>query len=453
LKIQNSSSSTTQQKREAHAESSEAAVAAALADHFEHAPGIPNSKLSALHRVPLIGSFLQTAAAAIPVLVSWPFRLLDLQLDGPVAPAQTAAARAQALWGAIQERLGTSCTGLFVENSWNPVQFASAWSLGQAIGAALDLGRLNGTSEELVASMMRTLSDYAEGIAYTPGILTVTSHDTRYFDDNAWIGLDFMQAFEQTGDPAYLAQARMLFVFLETGLLVGKHHNTGMYWAEALPQMSRNTCSSGPTMELALRLALTTRNLAVEVQDPQLKEALEVQSRHYLRVAEQLYAFINRSLASPSGMYWDNIGDDDRISREIYTYNQGTPIGADVLFYRLTGDKSYLSHAERVAHASLDYFSERGPDGHTRLWTQPPSFNAIFFRNLLALNEVAPDPSYEKSLKEYLDEAWSKARDSQTGFLTSDGIGRYGDKELLDQSGFIQMFALLAKPTHLESVA
>jgi hypothetical protein len=83
----------------------------------------------------------------------------------------------------------------------------------------------------------------------------------------------------------------------------------------------------------------------------------------------------------------------------------------------------------------------------------PESSTAIFFRNLLALNALARNPAYLNALSSYLDDAWTQARDPHTGFLTGGGIGKYGAHELLDQSAFVQMYALLARPTEVQSVA
>jgi uncharacterized protein YyaL (SSP411 family) len=320
------------------------------------------------------------------------------------------------------------------------------------MAAKMDLMRLGGKDPGDLSAMMGALSFYKKGAGFTP---SPWMPEPRYFDDDAWIGLDFMQAYDQTHDPAYLQKAESLFSFMETGLTVGKYPNTGLYWCEEVTGMSRNICSNGPTTEIALRLALATQALAEEAKTPADAKRYAEQSAHYGAFAKKLYAFMNQTLEAPNGLYWDNIADDGKISKDIYAYNQATPIGADVLFYRLTHDESYLKHAQKVAAATLAYFA-MGADGRQGFWLSPPSFNAMFFRSLLALNELRPDTAYTDVLKRYLDEAWTHARDPNTGFLTLNGIGCFRVdhlSELLDQSGFVQMFALLAKPTQLDAVA
>ena len=117
-----------------------------------------------------------------------------------------------------------------------------------------------------------------------------------------------------------------------------------------------------------------------------------------------------------------------------------------------SGRRQYLDRARATATRALDELSL------DRLWSQPPAFNAIYFRNLLQLDRVAPDPRIRASLEAYLGHARSSARDGD-GLYSGGGIARYdGDKHegmsTIDQASFVQMHALLAmSPEQLESVS
>jgi uncharacterized protein YyaL (SSP411 family) len=266
---------------------------------------------------------------------------------------------------------------------------------------------------------MEGLQHYQMNGAYSPSAHPFPGMG-RFYDDNAWIGLDFMQAYQQTGNPDYLAHAQDLFKFIEQGL----HKDGGLYWVEHEKRMSRNTCSNGPAIEYALRLYMATKD------------------EKYLKIAQNMEQFMNAQLRSPEGLYWDNLGDDGSLSKDIYAYNQGTPIGADVLMYRVTQDPKYLERARQTADAALKYFGEGD-----RLWKQAPCFNAIFFRNLLALDQVAPDPRYRQALEGYTNRLWTEARDPKTGLFDQGGVGHYEPgANYLDQSGIAQLFALQAWP-------
>lgn len=328
--------------------------------------------------------------------------------------ATTPTERAKGSWDALQQAVGLpGAPGIFRENA-QTLKPATVWPVGQALAGALDLAQLTGNYQD-VDSIMGSLALYEKNGAYTPGVVG----GNRLWDDNAWIGLDFLQAYNQTGNQDYVKAAEAMFPFMLEGL----HQDGGLYWEENNPRMTRNTCGNGPAIQYALRLYMVTKD------------------EKYLDFAKNLDGFMNEKLRSPEGLYWDNLADNGELSKDIYSYNQGTPIGADVLWYRVTGDKKYLDRATQTAQATLDHFAKN--DG---LWKQAPCFNAILFRNLLALDQVAPDPRYRATMDAYLERAWTQARDPETGLFTKGGIGAYAGHDALDQGGMTQMYALQAWP-------
>ena len=343
--------------------------------------------------------------------------------DPPPADATTPQARAQATFTALEQQLHVpGMPGLIADHPGAPHQVAAVWPHGQLLAGALDLAKLSGNYGQ-VDRLFEGLSLYQHGAGYAPDI----GGGNKYYDDNAWIGLDLMQAYSQTRDPRYLGRAEQLFGFLEQGKAPGG----GIYWVENAKNPTRNTCANAPATEMALRLYLATKN------------------PKYLDFAKETDAFLDKTLRRPDGLYADNIDAQGKVSEAIYSYNQGTPIGADVLFFRATGDRSYLQRATQTANAALDHF---GQDG---LWKQSPAFNAIFFRNLMALDAVAPNPRYHQALESYANRLWTQARDPKTGLFTQGGLGAYGKQgNSLDGGGIAQIFALLAmKPGAIPDVA
>lgn len=86
--------------------------------------------------------------------------------------------------------------------------------------------------------------------AYASYINTAPASD-RFYDDNVWLGIDFCDIYEATGDKKYLAQAEMIWKFIESGtddVLGG-----GIYWCEQ-KKHSKNTCSNAPGTVYALKL-------------------------------------------------------------------------------------------------------------------------------------------------------------------------------------------------------
>ena len=303
---------------------------------------------------------------------------------------------------------------------------ARAWSHGQASAAAMDVGLGCGTWGDARRSLTG-LKRFQRGASYN----SEQGHGPRerYYDDNAWIGLDFIQALRMSGSVRYLDRAQGVFSFLERGF----SPHGGLYWKEGQPARMRSAASNGPALQLALHLFEGTGE------------------QRYLDRAIEIDEFMGRHLRNPEGVIYDNVGDGGKVDRTVWSYNQGTYIGASVQLYEATDEAEYLDRAVETAAASLTHFAEKD-----RLWRQPPAFNAIFFRNLLRLDAVAPDPTYRATLDAYLARARTTARD-KSGLYGGRGLGSYGEgagTALVDQAAFVQMHALLElSPAQLESVA
>lgn len=338
----------------------------------------------------------------------------------PQAPANAndPLARARYTLQAANQQLSTPQTGVYRQSASGAFKMADVWPLGQGLAGAIDTAKLTSDWSQ-VNSMMAGLANYKQDGAYAPGIWS-TKGSSKMYDDNAWIGLDFMQAYTMTGNKDYLNHAQDLFNFIQKGL----SPQGGLYWQEKDKVMSRNTCANGPAIEYALRLYQATGD------------------KKYLDTAKNMQQFMDSKLRGPDGLYYDNLGDDGKLSKDYWTYNQGVAIGADVQWYKLTKDPKYLKDAQQTAKAALDYFGQQD-----RMWKSPPVFNAIFYRNLMALDAVAPDPSYRKSLDDYANRLWTQARDPKTGLFDQNGVGAY-DKggSFIDQGGVAQIFALQAMP-------
>jgi hypothetical protein len=327
--------------------------------------------------------------------------------------------QARASWAALKHGFNVSGDPtLYVSIHGKPMVVDSVWPRGQQLDAALDLAGMSGDYRD-VNSLVGGLSMFRVKEAYAASPWTVGF--SRFYDDNAWIALDLLQAYRQTGDRSYLDRVQGMMPFFKQGL----EPNGGELWEENNKTPTENTCSTAPVEQVMLETYEATH-------DPQ-----------YLQMAQQLDGYLKSNLRAPNGMYYDHrdVGTD-KLDDHFYSYNQGAPIGADVELYRITGNTSYLDDAKQTAAASLDYYSQ-----DDRLWKESPAFNAIFFRNLLALDQVAPDPRYRQAMNDYLDRAWKQGRNPATGLFdqggigSGEGVGKIGE---IDQASFVEMYALRA---------
>jgi rhamnogalacturonyl hydrolase YesR len=123
--------------------------------------------------------------------------------------------------------------------------------------------------------------------------------------------------------------------------------------------------------------------------------------RAYLDDAKRFYDWTNANLQSLSGLYWDHVNLSGDVEKTFWTCNQGVPIAVNVLLYKATHDRTYLTRAERIAEAAYSLYVTGD-----RLKSQPVYFNSIFFKNLLLLESVTGGNTYRQAMADYADWLW-----------------------------------------------
>ena len=237
-----------------------------------------------------------------------------------------------------------------------------------------------------------------------------------YFDDNAWVALALLHQHRLWPSQESLRLARRILAFVLTGWSTESSwsHPGGIRWMQPVSSRTRNTCSNAPVVEVAALVHETTG-------DPE-----------FLRWAQRIYQWVQETLQGSNGLYADAIEPEGTIHPEVWTYNQGTMIGAGVLLHAATGERGYLEAAVRTAEASLERFSL------DELLRQPAVFNAVFFRNLLALRSIRPDRHCEQLAQEYGDAMWVTHRDSSGLFSGTEA------SVLNNTAPMVEIYSLLA---------
>ncbi|ARN55928.1 glycoside hydrolase family 76 protein [Sedimentisphaera salicampi] len=162
----------------------------------------------------------------------------------------------------------------------------------------------------------------------------------RYYDDNAWIAMALIDAYEASGDKKFLKKAKRTIDYSLSGV---DEDGGGLFWRENWPEnakKSKNTCSVAPTSFSCLKFYQITK------QDK------------YFNEAKELMQWLDKTLKDEEGLYFDHITEDARIGRRKWSYNSAMPVRCYIQLYKITGEKSYLQKAKKTADASIEKWYE-----------------------------------------------------------------------------------------------
>lgn len=240
--------------------------------------------------------------------------------------------------GQIEKDYGLPSRSLYAD-TLNPSekqkqQPAFMWGCGVQLTALVSAARVDRrTYLPAVRQYISGLDVYWSKADPVPGydVLPGPKSPDRYYDDNEWLVLALVEAYELTRDAAHLDRAEKAFGFVMSG--EDAQLGGGLYWHEQ-EKKSKNTCSNGPAIVAALRLFLVTKKTT------------------YLDIAIRLYIWTNARLQDADGLYWDNVNLDGRVEKTKFTYNTALMLRANALFYGITHEKTYLEEAERIASAA-----------------------------------------------------------------------------------------------------
>jgi len=242
---------------------------------------------------------------------------------------------------------------------------------------------------------------------------------STYYDDNAWSALDLIHGYELTGNPTDLAVAQDTFNFIVSGWDTSQTDGCpgGVFW-EDVSGSQRNTTANAGSAEVGLELYQLTKDSSD------------------LSWATQMYQWVNRCLTAPGGLYYDHVNPGGSVNTTIWSYNQGTMIGAGVLLYQITGTASYLDAAQNTAGAAVSYFGTG-----TTLENQGPAFDAIYFRDLFVLGQVQPTSAYGSEAQAYANFMWSQRASSGLFLQNGQTNGVNGTAPM------VEIYSLLAGST------
>jgi uncharacterized protein YneR len=332
------------------------------------------------------------------------------------------------------DKPGNKVTYLAGEDTITGKRVAYLWPTSGVFSAANSLLKTTGSKQYLnliekqILPGLEQYSDTTRSPACYQSYITSAGKSDRYYDDNVWLALDFCELYMMTGNQKYLGKSVRTWQFVISGW--DDKLGGGIYWCEQ-KKRSKNTCSNAPASVLAFKLFEATRDSS------------------YFKWGVAIYNWTKTTLQDTTDhLYFDNISIAGRVDTKKYTYNSGQMLQSAAMLYKLTGDKSYLNEAQRIAKSATDHFTEEfttAEGNKMRLFRNTGTwFNSILLRGYTELYALDKNDEYLKIFGENMDHMWKQVR-NKDGLFSKDWKGQKEDqyKSLLDQTGFVEMGAVL----------
>jgi len=274
------------------------------------------------------------------------------------------------------------------------------WTFAQAFDSVLD--GVERTGSRHYRGLIQTLFSAQNGSTWA----------SDYYDDENWMALALMRAYDLSGNSAYLDRARLLYLEITAAWDSTSAHPGGIWWNK--PHTSKATASNaGPV--------ITGARLSARTGDPA-----------HLAFARQVYDFwlANMTVAATYEVR-DHMNADGTIGPGRLTYNEGLMSGAAQALYAATGEAQFRTQAHGFATRlakSISKATSAGPvltDGtNTSCTGDCPQWKGIGYRYLAgAFRDDPSRPDYLPVLQGSVEAAWTLARNPTTGYFSNDWAG------------------------------
>jgi predicted alpha-1,6-mannanase (GH76 family) len=329
-----------------------------------------------------------------------------LQLD------ETLRLRATAGMLPLQALYNTD-TGLFDQNDW--------WTSGNQLETVIDYTRET-EDEQFLGDLENTFTRNEASEFDRHG----------FYDDDGWWAIVWIKAFDLTQRQKYLDMAKTIF-----DRMAGSWDDVcggGIYWRNQHDK--KNAIPNTLFMQAAAKLHRRTPG--------------DMGSGSYLEWAERTWSwFQGTGMLAQNKQVLDTLDNlqDCQPGGPVFTYNNGTLVGALVELAASTGDQSLLDEAGAVARATMTLMTDNGTLRETGcgddICTQ---FKGVFMRNLLLFYRARPAADLQAYMRHQSDTLWDVSRNDNDQFgydwhLPYDGVGSAGKRQSSALDALIAAYA------------
>lgn len=328
------------------------------------------------------------------------------QQQRPVSPRQRAESAVATLQRSYVER-----TGLYQTTGW--------WNSANAITALVDLMRAGGAKADLpvLANTLKQAQITIPKAEQTGPLTKMTGFPgflNDYYDDEGWWALAWIDAYDLTREPQYLAMAQSIFTDMSHGW--DATCGGGIWWSKE--RNYKNAIANELFFSVATHLAVRST----------------AERAAYLDWADKEWRwFQNSGMINAEHLVNDGLSIDKQTGactnngRTVWTYNQGVVLGALAEWSRIHPEPAQLlTEARILADAGLVHLTDNAgvlhdPCEPNHCGDDAPQFKGIFVRNLRALNHTVHEPRYTAFFRTDAESIWTNNRtgDNQLGLVWS----------------------------------
>ncbi|HZQ41905.1 MAG TPA: glycoside hydrolase family 76 protein [Acidobacteriaceae bacterium] len=258
-------------------------------------------------------------------------------------------------------------SGLWGKEGW--------WHDANSLTALVDFSRATGTKQYL-PDIERTFT------------ANIGKHFliNKFYDDEGWWALAWIDAYDLTGDSRYLAAAATIFTDMTTGW--DDTCGGGLWWTR--DRTYKNAIPNELFLSVAAKLANRRKGR---------------QRKKYIAWADREWNWLQHSaMVEPDHLFSDGLDSQCHDNhRRKWSYNQGVVLGGLAELSRIPGHSGVLEQAETIADAAILLLSDKNGVVHESCEPACSSdgtqFKGIFMRNLAELNQLSNSPRYAGVLR------------------------------------------------------
>ncbi len=250
----------------------------------------------------------------------------------------------------------------------------------------------------------------------------------RYYDDNAWVALAFLEDHNDFGGKKYLPRARKTLDYILSGW-DGKLGG-GLYWRES-DKASKNTCITAPAAVACYEMFRITRQ------------------PRYREWGDKILDWTLANLRDPMDeLMWDNIKLDGKIEKTKWSYNTALTFRAlmlrSILEPKPAKAAEYRIAALKMADASL----KKWQDPQSGAFKDEGRFAHLLVESLLACDHIEGKARYRPQVLRALTFLHEQVRDPANRYPNAwhkPQIAPLQKCELINQASAARAFFAAAK--------